>query len=110
MDVDFINGGHYNIGSKQTIEFYLAYLDDVENAVDKALTKAGHFKDYYDINTPIAQSVNDFFGTILVEAKKNLQSKYGHLKSFEALVDSHGVMVIKERGTRDGFYVPPSHK
>ena len=41
MDWEYLNGGHFNIGSKETVERFLAYANDVESAVDQALVIAG---------------------------------------------------------------------
>ena len=37
LEWDYLSGGHGNVGSREDIEFYLTYLDDIEAAVAEAL-------------------------------------------------------------------------
>lgn len=98
MDWDFLNGGHYNIGSKQTIRNYLAYLDDVENAVDEAMASGKPFSNYYRVDKPIVVGIMEWINDTTSDTKKLLAPKYGHLESFDAIAETHIQEVIKQRG------------
>lgn len=108
LDWDWVNGGHFNLAGKDVIRFFLTYLDDIESAVDQATIKiskesGGGFASFYTRNRPIVNSVVDWVDTTVAETRKMLEPKYGHLKSFPAVIEGHIIQVIKERGKHDAI-------
>lgn len=97
MDWEYLNGGHFRIGSKKTVEHFLAYLNDVESAVDQGLLNAGKKTDYCGPNKPIMQCLTGWSDKVIAESTKILEPKYGHFESFPALVGSHIEEVMMQR-------------
>lgn len=97
MEWDFLNGGHFNVGTKDTIRGFLAYLDDVEAAVDTALSQIKPFYEYVNPETSVVSWLVQRKADVTNDARKILEPKYGHFASFDDVVDSHISEVYQQR-------------
>jgi glyoxylase-like metal-dependent hydrolase (beta-lactamase superfamily II) len=93
LDWDYISGSHGNIGTREDIDFDMAFIADLKAAIGKAM--ADHpFTDFVD---PSARAhtgfLADFFSTISREATTALRPKYGQLYGFEEATPPNAEMV-----------------
>lgn len=95
LDWQFLDGGHFSIGTRDTVNEFLSYITDVEAAVSKAINQTGGFFQYIDRSIPpVAWSANRN-RDIIEAAKKDLFPRYGHLPTFPYVVAGHIEMVNK---------------
>ena len=97
MDWEYLNGGHFNLGSKDTVAGFLTYADDVVSATEQAFTIAGAKTEYCIPKAPIMTCLVGWSQAVVTEATKILQPKYGHLESFPYLVGSHVEKAMMQR-------------
>lgn len=96
LDWTHLVGGHGNIGSKADIRFYTRFLDDLDDAVATAMTKA-QFAD----GASLAE--HDNHAVLMVEwmsqvtglATDALRPKYGKLYGFEISTPDNAEMIVE---------------
>lgn len=90
-------GGHGNVGSKQDIEFYNQYLDDLEAAVTKAKEVAvfGMGVDFKTVNNH-ADLMTTWMDQIGAATTGIMRPKYGKFYGFEISVPANSIMVLLE--------------
>jgi glyoxylase-like metal-dependent hydrolase (beta-lactamase superfamily II) len=93
LDWDYISGSHGNIGTREDIDFDLAFIADLKAAIGKAM--ADHpFTDFVDPSASAHTGfLADFFSTISREATDALRPKYGRLYGFEEATPPNAEMV-----------------
>lgn len=94
LDWKYLNGGHGNVGSKDDLVFYNAFLDDLEAAVGKALgsTPFGSGVDATKINAHTAY-LSTWTELVAKKATEALRPKYGELYGFDYATPSNAKMV-----------------
>ena len=93
LDWDYLSGSHGNIGTREDIDFHLAFVADLKDAIGKAM--ADHpFTDFVDPSASAHTSfLANFFSTISREATNALRPKYGRLYGFEEATPPNAEMV-----------------
>ena len=94
LDWTFLSGGHGNVGSKDDLKFYDAFLDDLEAAVGKALgsTPFGEGVDPKKVNAHTV-FLPTWLGIVGRKATDELRPKYGKLYGFDHATPSNAEMV-----------------
>lgn len=93
LDWDYISGSHGNIGTREDIDFDLAFIADLKAAIGKAM--ADHpFTDFVDPSASAHTGfLANFFSTISREAVDALRPRYGRLYGFEEATPPNAEMV-----------------
>jgi glyoxylase-like metal-dependent hydrolase (beta-lactamase superfamily II) len=93
LDWDYISGSHGNIGTREDIDFDLAFIADLKAAIGKAM--ADHpFTDFVDPSASAHTGfLADFFSTISREATDALRPTYGRIYGFEEATPPNAEMV-----------------
>lgn len=93
LDWDFLSGGHGNVGVKADIEFDLAFMADLKDAVNAAF--ATHdFNQYADPSAGAHTSfMANWLDAVAHDAVDRLRPKYGELYGFEAATLPNAEMV-----------------
>ena len=93
LDWDYLSGSHGNIGTREDIDFHLAFIADLKAAIGKAM--ADHpFTDFVDPSANAhTRFLANFFSTIAREATNALRPKYGQLYGFEEATPPNAEMV-----------------
>ncbi len=90
---DHLSGSHGNLGTRDDIDFELAFLVDMKAAIGDAMA-AHPFGDFVDPTTDAHTSfLSNFFGTIATETVDALRPKYGQLYGFEYATKPNAEMV-----------------
>jgi glyoxylase-like metal-dependent hydrolase (beta-lactamase superfamily II) len=93
LDWDYLSGSHGNIGSREDVQFHLAFIADFKVAVGRAMA-AHPFSEFVD---PAAkahtQFLSKFFSVISTEATNTMRPKYGLMYGFEEATPPNAEMV-----------------
>ena len=90
---DHLSGSHGNLGTREDIDFVLAFLADMKAAIGEAMA-AHPFGDFVDPETDAHTSfLSNFFDTISQDATEALRPKYGELYGFEYATKGNAEMV-----------------
>jgi glyoxylase-like metal-dependent hydrolase (beta-lactamase superfamily II) len=93
LEWDHLSGSHGNLGTREDIDFDLAFIADLKNAVGQAMG-AHPFSDFVN---PAASAhtefLANFFATVSQEAVATLRPKYGKLYGFEEATPPNAEMV-----------------
>ena len=94
MKWDFFNGGHGNIGSRQDIDFYRKFINDLKTAVGEAMGNVawGTGIDVSKINAHTA-FLPAWLGAVSKQATESLRPEYGQYYGFEAATPRNAEMV-----------------
>lgn len=95
-ELDWVHlvGGHGNVGSRDDLRFYNAFLDDLEAAVANAMATV-KFADVADITkyNNHAEVMLPWITTITTKATDELRPKYGKFYGFEVSTPANAEMV-----------------
>jgi glyoxylase-like metal-dependent hydrolase (beta-lactamase superfamily II) len=90
---DHLSGSHGNLGTRDDIDFELAFLADMKAAIGDAMA-AHPFSEFVDPDTDAHTSfLANFFGTVSQEATDTLRPKYGQFYGFEYATKPNAEMV-----------------
>ena len=94
LEWDFLSGGHGNVGSKDDITFYRAFLADLKEAVGEAMGKVtwGTGVDASKVNAHTA-FLPAWLDAVSKQATDALRPKYGQYYGFEAATPRNAEMV-----------------
>jgi glyoxylase-like metal-dependent hydrolase (beta-lactamase superfamily II) len=90
---DYLSGSHGNIGTREDIDFHLAFVADLKAAIGKVMTDHP-FSEFVDPSADAHTAfLANFFATIAREATNALRPKYGQLYGFEYATPPNAEMV-----------------
>jgi glyoxylase-like metal-dependent hydrolase (beta-lactamase superfamily II) len=90
---DYLSGSHGNIGTREDIDFHLAFVADLKAAIGKVMTDHP-FSEFVDPSADAHTAfLANFFSTIAREATNALRPKYGQLYGFEYATPPNAEMV-----------------
>lgn len=93
LEWDHLSGSHGNIGTREDIDFELAFIADLKNAVGKAMGE-NPFGDFVNPDADAhTEFLANFFATVSQEAVETLRPKYGQLYGFEEATLPNAEMV-----------------
>ncbi len=94
LDWLFLNGGHGNVGSRDDYKFYFGFIDDLKQAVGKAMqtTPFGEGIDPAKHNAHTVQ-LTSWLAAIGKKATDELRPKYGQYYGYETATPSNAEMV-----------------
>ncbi len=96
MNWDYINGGHGNVGSMKDVRELQTYLNELKTAVSNALAAVlfgNHISQGPDVG--VYTWIKSHDEAIAAHVKNALSDKYGHLRNYNAVIDSHA-LAMKE--------------
>ena len=93
LDWVYLVGGHGNVGSKDDIRFYNAFLDDLEAAVAAAMATVKFAGVVDTTKNNHAELMMPWITTITTTATDELRPKYGKFYGFEVSTPANAEMV-----------------
>jgi len=93
LEWDYLSGSHGNVGTRDDIDFHLAFVGDLKQAVADAIT-ANPFTDFVDPSAPAhTRFLAKWFPHIARVATDAMRPKYGELYGFEDATPVNAEMV-----------------
>jgi glyoxylase-like metal-dependent hydrolase (beta-lactamase superfamily II) len=93
LEWDYLSGSHGNVGTRADIDFDLAFIADLKEAVGNAMG-AHPFSDFVNPDADAhTEFLSNFFATVSRAATDALRPKYGQLYGFEAATLPNAEMV-----------------